>query len=573
MSRHADSPPRGAATLDYCIQRCRTFFLALAITAALQADSSCEQRHQESIDGSFTHALPVKTFDIRHYGAMGDGRSLDTAAIQKAIDAAAAANGGQVTFPPGVYLSGSIRLKNRVHLYLEKGATLLGSEKRENYQRLNFLALVLADKQEDIGISGEGVIDGQGKLLAASVEGTIKPGKFPDANEAKRPVIINFRDCSNITVRNVTLRESACWVQLYRNCEKVLLENLTVRTMAAVTNDGLDIDGCSNVIVRGCDIDSEDDGICLKSSSSICENVLIENCRVRSSCNALKFGTASYKGFKNITCRNLEIYDTYLSGIALECVDGGILEKVNISKVRMTDTNNPIFIRLGQRDPKRPAGFVRGVTISDVTAEIPNRRKIAMNKFPPSWRHQCQTLVTASVTGLPGNPVRDVTLKNISILYGGIGPTPKPDQLRIDQVPECAENYPESKMFGTLPAWGLYCRHADGIKLENITFRVKGQDYRPALVCDDVSNLDVNGFRFQAAGMQSVMMFKDLTTAVVSNSLPPQAKGHQVQRSDTLAGPWTRINLPRSGTGGILNLKDSDGNNGNARYYRVLVSP
>ncbi len=475
-----------------------------------------------------THPLQAATFDIRRFGAIGDGKTPDTAAIQKAIDAAAAAKGGQVIFPPGTYLSGSLRLKSRVHLYLEKGATLLGSSNRADYQRLNFLALVLADKQEDIGISGKGVIDGNGKLLADGVVGTIKPGKFPDANEAARPAIINFRNCSNITVRDITLRESACWVQLYRDCDRVLLENLTVRTMAAITNDGIDIDGCSNVIVRGCDIDSEDDGICLKSGGRICEKVLIENCRVRSSCNALKFGTASFKGFKNITVRNLEIYDTYLSGIALECVDGGILENVNISKVRMTDTNNPIFIRLGRRVPEAPPGSVRGVTISDVIAEIPNRPREEMNKFPPYWRHQCTTLITASITGLPGNPVRDVTLRNISILYGGIGTTPKPDHHRIDrldQVPECAENYPESKMFGILPAWGLYCRHADGIKLENVTLRVKGQDYRPALVCDDVRNLDLNGFRVQSAGAEPVIVLKDVTGALIRHSPPPSAAG------------------------------------------------
>lgn len=483
------------------------------------------------------------TFDIRHFGATGDGRTMDTAAIQKAIDAASSANGGQVNFPPGTYLSGSIRLKSRVHLYLEKGATLLGSEKRENYQKLSFLGLVLADKQDDIGISGSGVIDGQGEILAGKVVGTIKPGKFPDANEAKRPVIINFRNCRNITVRDITLRESACWVQLYRDCDRVLLENLTIRTMAAITNDGIDLDGCSNVIVRGCDIDSEDDGICLKSSRRTCENVLIENCRLRSSCNALKFGTASVRGFKNITVRNLEIYDTYLSGIALECVDGGVLENVNISKVRMTDTNNPIFIRLGRRMPEASPGSVSGVTISDVTAEIPNRPHEEMNKFPPYWRHQCTTLITASITGLPGNPVRDVTLKNISILYGGIGSTPQQDHHRIDrldQVPECAENYPESKMFGTLPAWGFYCRHVEGIKLENVTLRVQGQDYRPALVCDDVRNLDLNGFRVQSAGTEPVIALKDVNGALIRNSPPPPAAGSFIKtmgKTASVKGP------------------------------------
>lgn len=491
----------------------------------------------------FVHALHAATHDVRRYGATGDGKTMDTAAIQKAIDAASAAKGGQVVFPAGTYLSGTLRLKSGVNLHLEKGATLLGSPNRADYQKLNFLGLILADKQDRIGISGNGVIDGNGKILADGVVGTIKPGKFPDANEDKRPVILNFRNCSNVTVRDVTLRESACWVQLYRDCERVLLENVKVRTMAAITNDGLDIDGCSKVIVRGCDIDSEDDGICLKSSRRICEDVLIENCRVRSSCNAFKLGTASFKGFKNITCRNLEIHDTYLSGIALECVDGGVLENVNISKVRITDTNNPLFIRFGCRVPEAPPGSISGVTISDVTAEIPNRRREEMNKFPPYWRHQCTTLITASITGLPGNPVRGVTLKNISFLYGGIGPAAKKDHHRIDrldEVPECAENYPESKMFGTLPAWGFYCRHVDGLRFENVTLRAMSADYRAALVCDDVANLALTNFRVQSAGTEPVIVLKDVAGAVIRDCPPPQGAKSFIRTM----GDTSRVNGP-----------------------------
>jgi Glycosyl hydrolases family 28 len=472
----------------------------------------------------FHQSLAAGDFDVRNHGAVGDGKALDTAAIQRAIDAAALANGGRVVFPAGIYLSGSICLKSHVSLHLEKGATLLGSTDRSHYQRLNFLALVMADKQEHIGISGEGVIDGQGKILAEAVIGAIKPGSFPDAGEAKRPVLINFRNCRDITVRDVTLRESACWVQLYRDCDRVLIENITVRTMAAITNDGLDIDGCSDVVVSGCDIDSQDDAICLKSSRRLCESVLIENCRVRSTCNALKFGTASVMGFKNITVRNLEIYDTYFSGIALEIVDGGAMENVNISNIRMTTTNNPIFIRLGHRNAKGPVGSIKGVTISDVTAEIPNREKSEMNKFPSYWRHLCTTLITGSITGLPGHPVRDVTLRNIAITYGGIGDQPQPDHLLLkdlDKVPECAQNYPESKMFGVLPAWGLYCRHAEGLTFENFTLKVTGTDYRAAVVFDDVRNLKLDRFHILSAGREMPMVFNNVRGATILNSKGP----------------------------------------------------
>ena len=469
-------------------------------------------------------AKGADVFAVRQFGATGDGTNMDTAAIQKAIDAASAVGGGTVAFSPGTYLSGSIFLKSHVKLRLDQGAMLLGSPHRSDYHKLNFLALIIADKQEDIGIEGEGVINGQGRLLAVGYEMPLTSGKWPDAREAERPVVINFRNCRSIAIRDVTLTNSACWMQLYRDCENVTVENITVRNMSALTNDGLDIDGCAHVVVRGCDIDSEDDGICLKSTDKACDDVLVEKCRVRSTCNALKFGTASFVGFKNVICRNLEIYDTYISAIALELVDGGTMENVQVSRVKITDCNNAIFLRLGHRNEAGPVGSFHHVTISDVTAEIPNRPQSAMNKFPTAWRHRCTTLVTASIAGLPGHPVSDITLTNISIVYGGIGGTPQSDHHRLDHldtIPECADNYPESKMFGVLPAWGFYCRHAEGVDFENVTLRVKAKDYRSALVCDDVKQLQLDGFRVLSAGNEPVIFLKDVQGATIRNSPAP----------------------------------------------------
>lgn len=348
---------------------------------------------------------------------------LDTVAIQNAINAAAGAGGGRVVLPSGgKFLSSTINLRGKVTLHLEKGATLLGSTDLAHYRRLNFLALVMANEQREIGTTGEGTID-----------------------------------------------------------------------------------GCKDVVVRGCDIESQDDALCLKSPRRAGENILIENCRLRSSCNALKFGTASFVGFKNITVRNLEIYATYLSGITLQSVDGGLIENVSISKVRMKTTNNPIFIRLGHRNDKAPPGAIRNVTISDVTAEIPNRPRGEMNKFPPYWRHQCTTLITGSISGIPGHPVRDVTLRNIRITYGGIGDSAKPDHILLEnliEVPHHVGNYPESKMFGVLPAWGFYVRYADGLRFENMTLDVSCKDYRAGAVFASVRNLKLDRLRILSAGKE-----------------------------------------------------------------------
>ena len=461
------------------------------------------------------------TFNIKQYGAAGDGAHMDTAALQQAIDAAVNAGGGIVLFPAGRYLSASLDLKSHVTLQLDEGATLLGSPHKPDYRKANFYGLLLADNQQDIAVCGKGVIDGQGTLLAADTERLWKEKKLLDAKEGERPLIINFRHCTNVTVRDITLKDSACWVEEYRDCEHLTVENIKVRSLAALNNDGIDIDGCAHVVVRGCDIDSEDDGICLKSADQACDDVLVENCRVRSSCNALKFGTASAVGFKNITCRNLEIYDTYICAIALEIVDGGKMENVHVSHIKITDSNNAIFVRLGHRNVKKPVGIFHDVSLSDITAEIPNRPQEEMNKFPAISKHRNRpTLITASITGLPGTPIQDVTLQNVSIVYGGIGSTPQPGHLRLDslaKVPECAARYPEGSMFGTLPAWGFYCRHVEGIRFQNIKLRLKKPDFRPSIVADDVQGLELNGFKDLSMSTAPVIVLNQTKGATFRN--------------------------------------------------------
>jgi hypothetical protein len=281
------------------------------------------------------------------------------------------------------------------------------------------------------------------------------------------------------------------------------------------------------VVVRGCDINSEDDGICLKSGDQACDDMLVENCRLRSSCNGLKFGTASHAGFKNIVCRNLDIYDTYIAAIALEIVDGGEMENVRISDIKITDGSNPIFVRLGHRNVHGQIGSLHDVTISNVTAHIPNRPAGVFNKFPDATAHRGRrTLMTAGIIGLPGHPVRNVTLQDINLVYGGIGTEAKsgqPDLNSLATVPERTSDYPEISSFGILPAWGFYCRHAEGIRFTNVTLRVEGSDYRPALLCDDAQNIALDGFHVLSAGAEPVIVLNDVQGAVIQNSPAPPA--------------------------------------------------
>ncbi len=479
----------------------------------------------EPLAHAYAEPAVKAVYDVRQYGALGDGKTLDTAAIQNAINAASAAGGGTVFFTPGTYLSSSLQIRSQVTLQLEKDATLLGSPVRTGYQKANFYALLVADEQTNVGIRGKGVIDGNGALLAADTQKLANEGILPDAKEGQRPLIINFRKCKGVTVSGITLRNSAMWVQDYRECEDVLLENLTVRSNAVHNNDGIDITDCKRVVIRGCDIDSEDDGICPKSNSStkFCEDILIENCRIRSSCNALKFGTASSGGFKNITVRNLEIYETYQSAIALELVDGGAMEYITISNIKISDCNNPLFIRLGNRNDGKP-GTVTVITISDVTAVIPARQRGTKSKYLDYWKHYDNSLVTALIVGLPNHPIKNVKLKNISFIYGGIGGDPQPKHILLKDLKEVSEqtkDYPEAWRFGIVPAWGLYMRHVEDIELENVTLKVKGADYRAALLCDDSKNISCKSLKVLSAGKEPVIVLHDVQGASFRDTVAP----------------------------------------------------
>lgn len=430
---------------------------------------------------------PIATptsLNVRDLGAVGDGRTKDTASIQRAIDRAGQNGGGTVTFPPGKYLCGTLILKSKVHLHLELGATLLGSPDIADYPNIprryraysdnyGYQSLIQGEDLHDIAITGLGTIDGQGSAFRTTTD-------FD-----KRPFVLRLTSCKHVTIEGITLRNSAMWMQHYLNCEHVRIRGISVYNHCNYNNDMIDIECCRDVLISDCFGDSDDDAITLKSSGEgPCENITITNCILSSHCNAIKMGTCSYGGFKNIAisncvispCRTEKVYSGYISGlagIALEIVDGGTLDGVTVSNIAITGTQAPIFLRLGDRgrvflkDMPRPAvGKLRNVIISNVVAT-----QVAG--------------IGCSITGLPGHPVENVTLSNIRIMAAGGGT--KEHVTRT--IPELPEVYPESTMFGMLPAYGFYCRHVDGLTFENVVVRTSAPDARPALVCEDVSDL------------------------------------------------------------------------------------
>ncbi len=477
--------------------------------------------HGHAFAASAPSAISVASF-----GARGNGVTPDTHAIQKAIDTAGEHGGGVVALQAGhTYLSGTLHLRSGVTLNIPMGATLLGSAHRLDYSRAanrspisdpevttnrpdylrsGYLALILAEHVHDIAITGRGVINGQGLALANDTRRLLAEGVLTDPPfatsrpaEINRPMMLLVTHSQNVRVTGITLRNSSSYVQNYDHSSHVLVNGIHVDSTAYWNNDGLQISDSSHVRVVNSFINSADDGICFKSEDphGVTEDVVIKNNTVRSSANALKFGTASYGTFRHISVSGLRVYDTFRSAVALEIVDGGTLEDVVIDGVDARNTGNALFIRLGARAKNRPPGTLRNVTIRNLRAQIPLGAPDAAYPMAGPLPAEAHNLFPSSIAGLPGHPVQNVTLENIAITFGGGGATWRANRPldALASVPEQAATYPEFSMFGELPAWGLYVRHVDGLKLRNVRLALQTPDYRPALVSDDVRSLAING--------------------------------------------------------------------------------
>ena len=431
-------------------------------------------------------------FDPRRFGAKADGQTLCTEAIQKAIDTAAATGGGTVVLAGGQFLSGTIYLRSHVTLHIEAGATLLGSTNINHYphnipairsytDRYVSQSLIAGENLERIGVTGHGLIDGQGESFK-------KINRKATDEDGNRPYLIRLANCRDVLVEGVTLQHSAMWMEHYLGCERVTIRGIHVWNFGNANNDGLDLDGCKDCTVSQCVFESDDDGITLKSTfERPCESITISDCIARSHCNAIKMGTESNGGFKNITIANcvvtspLHTNTTYgrprgISGISLELVDGGQLEHVAIANIAIQGVEVPLFLRLGDRArpfkkdmPPIPVGSFRDVTINNIVATGAGK-------------------TGCSITGLTNAPIENISLSNIQVQFEGGGDR----KWANGKVNEKPKGYPEALMFGNLPAYGFYCRHVKGLRFSNIQLCATDADLRHAMVFDDVENLAVD---------------------------------------------------------------------------------
>ena len=449
----------------------------------------------------YINANAAIAYDVRDYGARGDGKSLDSPAINAAIEACAADGGGTVVLPAGQYLCGSIHLKCNIELHLTPGATIIATEERGAYDESEVFggpeyqdgghtyfhnSLIWAEGQTNVSITGRGTIDGRG-LTRHDTEtaGNVQGGSIGMGDKS-----IALKKCRNVLIRDITIYRGGHFAIIITGCDYATIDNVQIDT----NRDGIDIDCCRFVTVSNCKINTpHDDALVLKSSYAlkkpvVTENILITNCvvtgyqlgtaldgtyvpeKVNWVCGRIKLGTESNGGFRNITITGCNCF--YSSGLAFEVVDQGKMENIVVSNISMSHVHHyPIYITTGcrNRGPKerQEISSARDIQICNLIAD------------------DCDSLSGILITGMSGTPIENVRLTNILIRYRG-GVT---ENIPTD-YPELGTKYPEpGKFLGICPAYGLYARHVRGLQLQNVTFLLNQPDARPAILTDDVEDM------------------------------------------------------------------------------------
>lgn len=457
----------------------------------------------------------AKEYKASFFGIKSNGTTLNTTSIQRAIDYISSNGGGTLKFYVGRYLTGTIHLKSNVNLELAEGAVLLGSTNVNDYNvGTANNALIYAHGAKNIGITGKGVIDAQGKEVAYSLMDYIHKGIIEDPLDYdrprnNRPKAIYLRECHDVTVKHITVKNAAEWVQTYDQCENVMIDSITVDSKAFWNNDGIDIIDCRNLKLLNSFIDAADDAICLKShdGNKMNENIEIRNCVARSSASGIKLGTATAGGYKNIRIINNRVYDTYRSAFTIAAPDGGVVEDVLVDSLYAYNTGNAIYLRVGTRWNTHRQGSIDGVTLQNIYVEVPAEKPDSGYSYEGPVEDQPRNISPASIVGLEDHPIKNIVLKNIEIVYpGGANPnyayrgvTPK----ELGSIPEMADAYPEFSQFKELPAWGFYLRHVDGITFENVKLTAKKSDYRPAIVMDNVQNASLSEITYAEPGKKN----------------------------------------------------------------------
>ena len=465
--------------------------------------------------------LNARDVNVREFGAVGDGKTMNSTFLQKAIDECHASGGGKVIFPEGVYLSGTIAMKDNIILHFQKGSRLLGSTNIDDYRNLDPFteglgidvgwALLAAIDCKNIGIEGEGAIDGQGpKLKAQHILSDTRP---EGQRWGRRPFLVRIVRCNGVTVKDITLNYAAAWTSHYFQSRNIHIENVKIVSVGVAHNDGIGIDGCQHVRIKNCDVVSGDDALVFKTTSSKmgCKDIVVTGMRLKSHQAGIKMGTESMAAFEDISISDCYIYDTRNGGIKLFSVDGAHLRNIKISDIVMNEVRTPMIFRLGARlsvfrkgqDTQQPIGTFENVIIKNVKAKVADSAQLK----PPSG---------ILITGIPGHYITGLTLENIEIDLLGNGSVENSRQV----VPEAIDKYPEVKTFGPIiPAYGVWARHVKGLKLRNIRFRLANNDLRPAIICEDGKDIEITNTEIPATtGSQAIIRLQKVDGAIIQGN-------------------------------------------------------
>lgn len=451
------------------------------------------------------------SWDVYYTGAKGDGKTLDTKAIQSAIDKCHAAGGGKVYLHNGTFLSGTIYLKSNVILEVEAGATLRASDNVSHFpstsskypsyngEFVTHKMLIYAEDAVNIGIIGRGTLDGRGDDI-------LEPRLTPSFSG--RPRIIHFRGCENVQIRDVKLFNSASWAQSYQLCKNMLIDGITVDNREnkfiekprffngpGRNTDGLDLVDCQQVRISNCNINSGDDAICLKSFSpdEACRDITITNCIVSSNASGIKIGTETSGTIEDITVSNCVVFDTRVDAISMMTADGATVQRITFSGITMRNIKGAaIFVRLNKRNR---------VYLKNAKTNEPVLKDILIENVQGT---RISAEHSSSITGIPSTYVENITLRNINLTFEGGGQAEASERI----IPEQETAYPNGLTFGKLPAYGFFIRRAKNVFMDNIQLRFLKEDHRPALVCEDVEDLLITGLKATSTTKTPVLVKK-----------------------------------------------------------------
>jgi len=485
-----------------------TAALGLPLVPGLMANSGAAAQQP----GGEGETRGVGIYNVRHYGATGDGKTLDTKAIQAAIDACANDQGGTVLVPAGVFLVGSIQLKTNVTFHLSPQARLLGSTDIRDYtkglERMEYggTAIVYANDAENVSLEGNGTIDGQGAA-------------FRGRPDTERPFLVLFNGCRNLRFKDCFLTNGAFWCTHLNGCNSVFIDGVRMRSRVNPNNDGLHFDDCRHVSVSNCQIECGDDACALFGSN---KDITVTNSTFSTRWSVFRFGEGVSE---DITVSNCIIYDTFGCPIKAQLRKGSRLENILFSNLMMNNVTGPVYIGIGS-PPKQvqawwnwtpgpgegtlPGGIVRNIMFDGIRATIapaPDLRQYPWEQPFPGESRTCINLTAAE-----GQFVEDISFSNIHITFPGGGTR---EEAANRQVLRSSGN--EYFQFGVLPAYALYARNVRGLRFNNARFDLATPDLRPAVVFDHVDDAAMNAFSAQGnAEAEALLRFTDTREALLT---------------------------------------------------------